>query len=263
MSYDWVRLWVEMPNDPKFKTVARISEQPISLVIATYVHLMVDASQSVTNVTNVTNVTRGHVSVTIEDLASALDTENSAITSILNAMEGRLIKDRFLTGWDKRQPKREDSGGPEGGAKSSAQRQRELRARNKAKNEDSSKKSDVTKCHAPSRNVTTDKTRLDKKNTNKVTSENFEKFWSLFDVSFGAKGSKAKALSQWNKISQDEITIRRLTDAASSQLLEKMELRSRGEFCPQFQHVERWLKNERWNDEIGDGAMVDSEEMIF
>lgn len=257
MSYDWLRLWHEMPNDPKFKTVARMSEQPISLVLSTYLHLMVDASQ---NVTNVTNVTRGHVSVTIEDLASALDSENSAIASILNAMEGRLIKDQFLTGWSKRQPKREDSGGPEGGAKSSLQRKRDQREREKAKNVDASKSADVTKCHAVSHNVTTDKTRLDKtRKDNKVTSIDFEMFWRLFDVDFGAKGSKKKALSQWEKISPDEITIRRLMDAVSKQLIEKRELRSRGDFCPNFKHVERWLKDERWNDEISDVAMVNDE----
>jgi hypothetical protein len=64
MSNQWLRLWHDMPNDPKWRTISRISGQPIALVISLYVHLLVDASR---------NVTRGHVDVTTEDLASALD----------------------------------------------------------------------------------------------------------------------------------------------------------------------------------------------
>ena len=52
---------------------SRVSKQSISLVLSTYLHLLVTASQ---------NVTRGHANVTIEDLASALDASNEAILSL-------------------------------------------------------------------------------------------------------------------------------------------------------------------------------------
>ena len=68
MSNHWLRLWHDMPNDPKWRTIARVSQQPLALVQAMYVHLLVDASR---------NVTRGHASVTHEDLASALDCDLS------------------------------------------------------------------------------------------------------------------------------------------------------------------------------------------
>lgn len=154
MSNHWLRLWHDMPNDPKWRTITRISGQPISLVQATYLHLLVDASR---------NVTRGHATVTLEDLASALDVTEDAIQSILDAMQGRVLDDMYLLGWEKRQPKREDAGNEQTGAKSPAERKREQRAREKeasdtALNHDLSR--DVTQCHDASRDVTTDKEEI-------------------------------------------------------------------------------------------------------
>ena len=82
MANEWLRLWHDMPNDPKWRTIARASGMPISLVQSTYVHMLVDASR---------NVTRGHVSVTTEDLASALDAKIEEIESIFAAMQGLVL----------------------------------------------------------------------------------------------------------------------------------------------------------------------------
>lgn len=144
MSNQWLRLWHDMPNDPKWRTIARSSGKPIHLVIAVYVHLLVDASR---------NVTRGHVTVTAEDLASALDVTEEDINAVLHAMQGRVMAGDHLSGWDARQVKREDEGNPETGAKSAAQRKREQREREKAAEEDREK----SKRHDESRNVTLDK----------------------------------------------------------------------------------------------------------
>lgn len=137
----WLRLWHDMPNDPKWRTIARISGQPLALIQATYVHLLVDASR---------NVTRGHATVTPEDLASALDCDMSQIEAILSAMQGRVLDGDRLTGWDARQPKREDDGNAETGAKSALERKRAERERKKLAGEKAAR-------HEPSRNVTTDK----------------------------------------------------------------------------------------------------------
>lgn len=127
---DWLRLWHDMPNDPKFRTVARISGQEISRVLAMYVHLLVDASQGVTQCHDESRtVTRGVTDVTDEDIASALDVAEDVIRSIRDAMQGRVLDGNKLTGWDRRQPKREDAGNPETGAKSAAERKREQRER--------------------------------------------------------------------------------------------------------------------------------------
>ena len=144
MANQWLRLWHDMPTDPKWRTIARHAKQPISLVQAVYLHLLVDASR---------NVTRGHVTVTTEDLASALDCDDADIQAILDAMQGRVLDGQTLAGWEKRQPRREDSGDPETGAQSAAERKRAQREREK-------QQADATKsveCHDASRNVTTDK----------------------------------------------------------------------------------------------------------
>ncbi|ENB5641076.1 hypothetical protein ABH220_005106, partial [Escherichia coli] len=71
MATSWLRLWHDMPNDPKWRTISRVSGQPIATVMAVYVHLLVSASRNVTTCHDVSR--RGHIDVTTEDLASALD----------------------------------------------------------------------------------------------------------------------------------------------------------------------------------------------
>lgn len=171
MSNSWLRLWHDMPNDPKWRTIARVSGQPISLVISTYLHLMVDASR---------NVTRGHVDVTKEDIASALDVTDEQIEQIFSAMQGRVMIENKLTGWEKRQPKREDSGDSESGAKSAAERKRAQRAREKLEQEEKEKE----ECHAMSRNVTLDKdTDTEKKHRqNKQRGSRLPADWKPSDI---------------------------------------------------------------------------------
>lgn len=148
MANEWLRLWHDMPNDPKWRTISRIAKQPISLVLAAYTHLLVDASR---------NVTRGHATVTPEDLASALDVTEAEIAPILDAMQGRVLDGMYLLGWEVRQPKREDSGDENTGVKSAAQRKAEQRARAKQTAQQPVKTGDVTPSHEASRNVTLDK----------------------------------------------------------------------------------------------------------
>ena len=147
---DWLRLWHDMPNDPKWSTIARKSGEPISLVIAMYVHMLVDASR---------NVTRGHVTVTEEDLASALNVTDEQIAAVFSAMEGRVVEDGLLLGWVNRQPKREDSGNPETGAKSAAQRQAEARERKRLAKLTAKSAPASSDSHDASRNVTTEEIR--------------------------------------------------------------------------------------------------------
>ncbi|WP_187337331.1 hypothetical protein [Bordetella bronchiseptica] len=144
MANEWFRLWHDMPNDPKWRTIARASGQPIALVLSVALHVMTDASR---------NVTRGHVDVTAEDVASALDVTEADVQAILDAMQGRVLDEKRLTGWEKRQPKREDVGNPETRAKSAAERKRDQRERERqAASNGLSRES-----HGESRGVTTDK----------------------------------------------------------------------------------------------------------
>jgi hypothetical protein len=137
-----------MPNDPKWRTIARVSGQEISLVQAMYIHLLVSASQ---------NVTRGHIDVTTEDLASAFDVTEDKISSVLSAMQGRVLEGIQISGWDRRQVKREESGDLQGPAMTAAERKRNQRDRDRERKITKTKSADVTRGHDESRNVTPDK----------------------------------------------------------------------------------------------------------
>ncbi|MEB0968294.1 hypothetical protein VC899_24430 [Citrobacter braakii] len=138
MANAWLRLWHDMPNDPKWRTIARVSKQPIATVQAVFIHLLVSASR---------NVTRGHTDVTTEDLASALDVTEDEIDSILQAMQGRVLDGAVITGWAKRQVIKEDIGNTSPTAKTPAERKRAQREREKLIGENNG-------CHDESRNVT-------------------------------------------------------------------------------------------------------------
>lgn len=145
MANEWLRLWHDMPTDPKFRVVANASEQPLHLVIALYVALLVDASKNA--------MSRGVTKCHDEDLSVTLDCDMSQIAEIKAAMQGRLLDGDRLTGWEIRQPKRDDSGNAETGAKSAAERQAAKRERDKQASESASK----NECHDTSRKVTLDK----------------------------------------------------------------------------------------------------------
>lgn len=99
MANPWFRVWSDMVNDPKWRTIARVSKQEISRVIAVALHMMTCASNA---------ANRGHTEGwNDEDVATALDIETGDVTVIREAMQGRVLDGDYLTGWEKRQPKRE------------------------------------------------------------------------------------------------------------------------------------------------------------
>lgn len=101
MANSWLRLWHDMPNDPKWRTIAKISGQPIALVQAVYLQLLVSASQN--PVMNEAGVTLHVVTVTNEDIASSLDVTERNVNSVTEAMQGRVLNGNIISGWDKRQ----------------------------------------------------------------------------------------------------------------------------------------------------------------
>lgn len=141
MANEWLRLWHDMPNDPKWRTVAKLSGQRIPDVIAVYVHMLVTASNA---------VKRGFVtSWSDEDVASALDLETDGVKAIREAMQGRVLEGDYLKGWERRQPSREDD---------SAERVRAYRERKKLEAETrNDEKRAVTQCNAPDKEKDTDK----------------------------------------------------------------------------------------------------------
>lgn len=132
MTNTWLRLWHDMPTDPKFRVIARKSDRPLSEVVSVFVLMLTNASAN--------DVERGALlNWSDEDAAAALDLDPAHVTAIHDAMQGKTLDGDKLTGWAKRQPKREDN---------SAERVRAFRERSKQ---------DVTPCNAEKRTVTLDK----------------------------------------------------------------------------------------------------------
>ncbi|EFI0255568.1 phage replisome organizer, partial [Escherichia coli] len=155
MANAWLRLWHDMPNDPKWRTIARVSGQPIATVMAVYIHLLVSASRNVTKCHGVS--LRGHIDVTTEDLASALDVTEDVIDSILHAMQGRVLDGDLISGWEKRQVLKEDNGNVSQTAKSPAERKRAQREREKLRKHNADCHDESRRVTHLSRQVTTDK----------------------------------------------------------------------------------------------------------
>ena len=97
----WVRLWEDMPDDPKWRVVAKRSERPLHQVIAVFTRMLVNASKA---------TARGSLEGwSDEDEAMALDMDEASVRAIREAMQGKVLAGETLTGWEKRQPKREDN----------------------------------------------------------------------------------------------------------------------------------------------------------
>jgi hypothetical protein len=170
---DWVRLWHDMPTDPKWRVIARKSGATISEVIAVFNFVMVNASA------NANERGRTH-NLFAEDIAAALDADEAVVEAILTTMRGKVIcPDGSLLGWQKRQPKREDS---------SAERAKAWREERKR-----------TQANAPERPET--ETELDntlaKANAVDVEKVMFDQGVSYL-VSAGAKPDRARSmLGKW------------------------------------------------------------------
>ena len=132
----WVRLWEDMPTDPKWRVIARRSSRSVPEVVAVFVLMMTNAEAS-------TGALDGWDD---EDAAAALDMDPEAVSAIRRAMEGKVTDGGVLSGWSKRQPKRPDD--------TSTDRVRAFRERKKA-DETQVKRDETepeTRCNAPDKN---------------------------------------------------------------------------------------------------------------
>lgn len=112
---NWVRLWEDMPSDPKWRTVAKMSGASISEVLSVFVFMLVTAGNA---------RKRGDLEGwDDEDIGMALDLDSCRILAIRETMEKKgIILNNHLKSWEKRQPLREDD---------SSHRVREWRKRQK------------------------------------------------------------------------------------------------------------------------------------
>ena len=78
------------------------------------------------------------------------------------------------------------------------------------------------------------------KDTIKEYSVFFEEFWKRYPK----KRNKKQAWKEWQKVKVPD----NILDILLKQIDNKGSLRIAGQFTPEFQDPERWIKNERWND---------------
>lgn len=169
MANSWLRLWHDMPNDPKWRTIAKKSGQAIGNVIAVYLHVLVNASandetQSNAGVTQsnagVMQSNAGQRGVTHnldpEDVASSLDLEVEQVLCILSAMQGKVLDGPKVTGWAKRQPKREDDSAARVKAFREKQRAEKLQADKEKKGVVTQSNAGVTQRNAPDKDTDKD-----------------------------------------------------------------------------------------------------------
>lgn len=82
----------------------------------------------------------------------------------------------------------------------------------------------------------------------------FEHLWNGFNSEYGEKGSKKLAYEQFKRMEITASDVDYILDRYNQQLEVKKQQRITGEFCSPFQHVERYLRNERFEDEISVGS---------
>ncbi|MBK8113573.1 MAG: hypothetical protein IPK44_03025 [Candidatus Accumulibacter sp.] len=246
MSESWVRLWSGATTDPKWQTIARKSGQPRHLVIALFVHLMLIANDA--------NV-RGDVGgLSIEDAASAMDCDEEQVEAIINAMQGRVISDGRLSGWDARQIVRQDA--VIEGSKPSAQRVREHRQR--MKNGDVTRSNacnaDVTRSNAPESESESEVNQhpptpsaipvaIKPESASPVGAagggSGFAEFW----LSYPKKVGKAEAERKWKNLKPDAGAV---LSAVKRQSASEQWRRDGGQYIP---NPATWLHQRRWEDE--------------
>ena len=96
---DWFRWHHGTVNDPKWRVIAKKSGVPVCAVITVFAAFLERASQA---------VDRGSIEGwSAEDMAEAFDLEEDAMQRLWDAMQHRVLDGNKITGWDRRQVKRE------------------------------------------------------------------------------------------------------------------------------------------------------------
>jgi hypothetical protein len=202
-----------MANDPKWRTIANKSGQKIGDVMAVYIHHLISASMS---------NPRGVTQCNAEDVSTALDLNIEQVEAINAAMQGRVLDGNRLTGWDERQPKREDN---------SNGRVKEYRERNAVKRS-------VTQS-----NSREDKDTDKKESTKESFSESFfETFWEKFPRQ--RRGDKQKTFTAWKTA---------ITKSPPEEILHGLEAyRGSSEVSDGYaKGAAAWLTDSRWLNDYG------------
>lgn len=218
MANQWLRLWHDMPTDPKWRTISKASGQRIGDVMAVYVHLLVCASNA---------TERGRTqSFNSEDVASALDLDTEQVEQIIAAMQGRVLDGDLLKGWENRQVAREDGSAERSKAWREAQKTASERTPNAAERK-----------RTPDKDKDKDK---DKEKTNTPTA--FEVFYAAYPK----HEAKKDAQSAFAKLNPSPELLDKMLAAIASKKQTTDWMKEKGKFVPL---PATWIRAERWNDE--------------
>lgn len=99
----WLRLYHDTITDHKWRVVANESRQPEANVLAVWMHMLINASDS-----SERGTLEGWNDVVV---AAGLGIPTEAVTDIREAMQGWVLDGLRLTGWEKRQRQSDDAGG--------------------------------------------------------------------------------------------------------------------------------------------------------
>jgi hypothetical protein len=221
MANQWLRLWHDMPTDPKWRTISKASGQRIGDVMAVYVHMLVCASNA---------TERGRTqSFNSEDVASALDLDTEQVEQIIAAMQGRVLDGDLLKGWGNRQVAREDG---------SAERAKAWREAQKAASERTPNATERKR--TPDKDKDKDKDKEKKKDTPSA----FDVFWNAYPK----KEAKKDAAAVFAKLDPDSELLAKMLAAIAAKRQSHDWTKDGGKFVPL---PATWIRAERWNDESG------------
>lgn len=217
MANQWLRLWHDMPTDPKWRTISKASGQRIGDVMAVYVHLLVCASNA---------SERGRTqSFNSEDVASALDLDTEQVEQIIVAMQGRVLDGDLLKGWESRQVAREDG---------SAERAKAWREAQKTGNE--------RKSNAGERKRTPDK------DTDKEKKKDMPSAFETFYAAYPRHEARKDAEAAFAKLNPNPELLAKMLAAIAAKRQTADWTKESGKFVPL---PATWIRAERWNDEVG------------
>lgn len=227
----WCRLWHDMPTDPKFRTIAKASGQPLVAVIAVFTFMLVDASANATE--------RGRTHANDENVASALDLEIDAVAAIREAMQGRILEGERFKKWEIRQPRREDN---------SAERSKAWREEKKSANADERTR---TQPNARERPDTDTDTEIDKEYTGGRAAtrpgepSRFDEFWSVYPRRQGAN-PKEPARKKFEAACRAGEDPDKIIAAARRYAADMASQQQAG--TPYVAQALTWLNQRRWDD---------------
>lgn len=231
----WVRLWHDMPTDPKFRTIARAAKQPLPVVVSVFTFMLADASANENE--------RGRTTATDEDIASAFDIEESDVAAIRQAMQGRVLDGNYLAGWEKRQPKKEDN---------SAGRAKAWRAQKQAEAEAERSRTTANASERPDTEADTDKNQNRKKDPPVAPQGGgagalFDEIVSLFPRSPHFNEAKAEKLFSFlSQADQAACATKARSFAAWWTAEQARRKRSVAEALPFAPPLDKWLKEGSW-----------------